>query len=451
MTNRTKLTTTVVDRLREPGIWWDTQTPGLGCRVSEKGTKAWFYKRRVKGSGVERNVSLGRHGDPVLLPDGTLRSHPFGAEDARAKAAAVQAQLLAGIDPVQKRKDAEAAAVVQAEENKALTTTLREVMLEYLSEARTKHGPLRAATVNDYKAFMERHFKIELDQPVAGITRDQCVAKFTEIEQKSTSQAHKAQVYLNVFIAYAREKYATDKGYPILEVNPVKRARKLKRLHPNAPRDRRIPLGKVGAVWSMLRKRAENPVRELDRTAADWISLILLTGWRLTESGSLRWSQVNFDTKTVTLLGDVVKNHNTLIVPMSDALHDLLKARTERPKVDAEYVFPSFGEKTPYISDARGTMDAVIKIAGLHLSPHDLRRTAESIALEVRIDYSYRMRLLNHKPAGVHDSAYGNDKNPDTLRPAVQAIANYILDASKVADAQASGSNIINLADRRQA
>jgi hypothetical protein len=46
--------------------------------------------------------------------DGVLQSFPFGADDAQAKAASMQAMMLAGIDPVQLRKDEEAAAVSKA-------------------------------------------------------------------------------------------------------------------------------------------------------------------------------------------------------------------------------------------------------------------------------------------------------------------------------------------------
>ena len=96
---RIKLTTTAVEKLHTSGIYW-TDTPGLGVRVSPSGTKTYFFQRRVKGSRKERNVSLARHGDPVLLPDGSVRSFPFGADDARTKAAGVLALLLAGRDPV---------------------------------------------------------------------------------------------------------------------------------------------------------------------------------------------------------------------------------------------------------------------------------------------------------------------------------------------------------------
>lgn len=463
MKNRIKLTTTAVDKLRCPEgdepthIIWDTQTPGLGVRVSKTGKKTYFFQRRVKGGGKERNVSLGRHGDPALL-DGTLRTYPFGADDARARAAAVLAQLLAGVDPVaeQERKETEAAA--QAAKDDALSTTLRQVIDHYLEHHRVKGRPLRPKTKRDYREFMERkqNFADWLDQPCAGFTRDKCLARITEIEKRSPVLAHKASTYLSLFLNHAREMHADPATgqYQILVMNPVERARKIKATHPPTPRDRRIPAEKVGAVWLMLRRRAALPVRDIDRTAADWVSSLLLTGWRATECAALEWTWINFDAKTITLPGDVdttnerlfagVKNHRGITYPMSDALYDILKARSELESKHETYVFPSRADtKLPYIATAHGTMSELVKIAGLHLSPHDLRRTAESAALACHVDYSLRQRLLNHKPQGVHDTSYGNDPSPEILRPAVNAIAKYILDAARVAEAQATGANII--------
>lgn len=460
MKNRIKLTTTAVDKLRCPEgdepthIIWDTQTSGLGVRVSKSGKKTYFFQRRVKG-GKERNISLGRHGDPVLH-NGIVRSFPFGAEDARARAAAVLAQLLAGVDPVVEQERRENEAATRAEQDKALITTLRQVMVHYLEHKRVKGRPLRPKTKRDYRTFMEReeNFAGWLDEPVAAITRDKCLARITEIEKRSPTLAHKAATYLGLFLSHAREMHATDDGYRILAVNPVERMKKIKATHPPMPRDRRIPAGKVGAVWLMLRRRAALPVRDIDRTAADWVSTLLLTGWRVTECAALEWPWLDFDAKTITLPGDVdteseflfagVKNHRGITYPMSDALHDILKARSELESRHETYVFPSRADtKLPYIATAHGTMKELIKIAGLHLSPHDLRRTAESAALACHVDYSLRQRLLNHKMQSVHDTSYGNDPSPEILRPAVNAIANYIIDASRVVEAQENGANVI--------
>lgn len=476
MPNKIKLTTTAVDRLRDAGIYWDTQTPGLGVRVSDTGRKTYFYKRRVKGgSRREVSLSLGRHGDPVLMPDGSARSFPYGVDDARKDAAPVLAQLLAGVDPVKQREEAEAAVAAKAEQNKALSTTLRHVIDDYLEHHRVQSTgrPLRPKTKVDYRDFMERHFADWLDKPVAAIDRNDCTHKIREVEEVSPIQAHKAKVYLRLFLNHAREMHADPKtGEPrILAINPVTLTKKTAPTSKPKPRTRRIPAGKVGAAWLMLRRRAENPVKEVDRTGADWVSTLLLTGWRATECAALEWSWINFDAKTITLPGDVdtedarafagVKTHAEVTYPLSDALYEILKARSELESRDERYVFPSRADSdVPHITTANGTMRALAKVTGCYkledgktkylLSPHDLRRTAEDAALACKIDYSLRLRLLNHKPQEVHDASYSNDPSPEVLRPAVNAIANYILDAARVAEAQESGANVINLADRKK-
>jgi integrase len=472
MANKLKLTSTLVERLREPGIYWDSQIPGLGIRVSASGRKTYFYLRRVKGRGKQRNVTLARHGDPVLV-DGVLRSFPFGADDARAKAATMQAMMLAGIDPVQLRKDEEAAAVSKAEQARVLSTTLQEVIDHYLEHHRVKGLPLRPKTKKDYREFMERYFADWLPKPCAPINRSMCLERFTQIEAKSAGQVHKATTYLSLFLNHAREMHADpDTGeYTILAKNPVERARKIKSTAPHKPRDWRIPARKVGAAWSFLRQRATNAVKELDRTAADWVSTLLLTGWRASECAALEWAWIDFDAKTVKLPGDMdpesergfagVKTHAEVTYPLSDALHAILKGRSELKSKDARYVFPARADNDlGHIRTAHGTMDLLAKAVGIEpqkigkhwrrLAPHDLRRTAEDAALACKIDYALRQRLLNHKPQGVHDSSYGNDPSPEVLRPAVNAIANYILDAAKVYDAQQSGANVVNLADLKR-
>lgn len=469
MTNRLKLTSTAIDRLRDAGIYWDTQTPGLGVRVSDTGRKTYFYKRRVKGTGKERNISLGRHGDPVLH-NGTLRSFPFGADDARTGAAAVLAQLLAGIDPVQEQERKEVEAATRAEQDKALSTTLREIIDDYLEHHRVQSTgrPLRPKTKGDYRDFMERHFEDWLDRPVAGIDRNDCTNKIREAELVSTVQAHKAKVYLRLFLNHAREMHADPKtGEPrMLAINPVTLTKKTAPTSKPKPRTRRIPGGKVGGGWLMLRRRAENPVKEVDRTGADWVSTLLLTGWRVTECAALEWSWIDFEVKTVTLPGDVdtedarafagVKTHAEVTYPLSDALYEILKARSKLKSKHERYVFPSrAGSDLPHITTAAGTMRALARVTGCFnvkdgkttylLSPHDLRRTAEDAALACKVDYTLRLRLLNHKPSSqdVHSTSYSNDPSPEVLRPAVNAIANYILDAARVAEAQERGANVI--------
>jgi integrase len=450
-------------------VFWDTEIKGLGVRVSANSrTKTYVLQHRVRGASQERNISLGRHGDPVALPDGSLRRHAFGAEDARARALAHLAQLLNGVDPVaevkRKREEEERRAAAQ----KAQSTTLKEVLEHYLTHHRTKHGPLRPATQKDMRRHCEKNLTGWLDEPVATITRDKCLAKFTEItERGAPQQANACMVYLRALLNHAREMHATDDGqFPVLAVNPVSRLWKLKKPNPERPRKTRIPLPKVGACWNWLRKVATEARTENERTAADWLCFVLLTGTRRLESGSLRWTDCDFEARTITLHGDVegeggfagVKNHNSILIPMSSAMEEILTARKSPPALDERvmrrrrvqrsqiYVFASNGKKTPFITNAQATVEALSKIAGAHVHLHALRRTFEDIAQACKIDSDVRRMLLNHISGDVHSVHYANGDS--ALAAACESISIYITNAAAVAKARESGANILPFAAR---
>lgn len=468
MADKMKLTTAAVTRLT-PGavqiVVWDTQMPGLGVRVSAAGTKTYFYQRRVRGEGKgkERNVSLGRHGDPVLALDGvSARSFPFGPEDARIKASVVQAQLLAGVDPVAERERRKADAAAKADKDAALATTLRETLTHYLEHRRVKGRPLRPATKFNLRTTMEQHFAEWLDKPVAGITRDMCMTQITRVEARYPKQVAKIAAYLSCLLNHARELHATDEGYPILAVNPVTRMKRIKQLRKPKARSTSMPVSKVGAAWLVLRRRAANSVRDMDRTQADWVSVVLLTGCREGESAALQWDWFDWEAKTFTIPGDLeiatdnprlfvgTKTHVPLTVPMSDVLYDILKARFDHDERHPVYVFPAgrSDSEIPYVNTARGPLNEIEEATGVHCGLHDLRRTAVRVAIECRVDYALRLRLLNHSSQTVHDQ-YERDTDPETMRPTMNAIAAFIVGASKVAEAQQSGANVVSLVDRR--
>lgn len=430
---------------------WCSEAAGFGIRLGMKsGTRTYILQYRVKGSDRDKVMTIGRHGEPLLVNGKVV---PLEVNRARAKALELKAKMRLGIDPVEEEKQKREEAARQSEAEKAYATTLREVLEHYLIHHRTKHGPLRPKTQADYRYHCEKNLTDWLDEPVATITRDKCLAKFTEITERGAPiQANLCMDYLRALLNHAREMHATDDGdYPILAVNPVSRLYKLRRKNPEKARDTRIPLNKVGAVWLELqRRRAE--ARTIDnRTAVDWACFILLTGTRLTESASLKWPDVDLDARTITLRGDIVKNWNGVTLPMSSVLHDILAARKSPPAENeksarrrrvqraSEYVFASYGQKTPHITSAPATFKAISKIAGMPISRHDCRRTFEDIATECKIDSDQRRLLINHISGDVHAMHYAN--NRAALAGAVEAIATWVTTQAKIA----AGANVVSL------
>jgi integrase len=215
---------------------------------------------------------------------------------------------------------------------------------------------------------------------------------------QAPTQANACMVYLRALCNHARDMYATEDGeYQIFAVNPVTQMLKLRKLNPTKPRKGRVPKERIGAVWLFLRSQSVEARRDTQRTAADWLSSVLLTGTRLTESGALKRADVDLVEKTIRLREDVVKNHNELLLPLSTVLYEILSkrlqpqdgsaaARRRRRQRSSEYVFPSFGKKRPHIADARAMMKGVSNVAGRHVTVQDLRRTAEDIAKYCKVD-----------------------------------------------------------------
>jgi integrase len=439
-------------------VLWDGLEPGFGVRRSKKtGEKTFIYQRRVKGSYTERSIKIGRVGEQFIDKNGKVFS--LSVEKARAKATAHRLMMTEELtDPVaeRQRKEAEKRQREQeereaAERAEAESITLREVMEDYLLHHRTKHGRLRPATRADYRHHVEVNLKDWADRPVTTITRAMCVEKFVELSQRAPGQANSLLIYLRALLNHARIMKEDDDGEPtILATNPAARAIKFVKLNAEKPRTGRIPLDRVGHCWNLLRERAKNP---RTRTVADWISIVLLTGARKTESASLMWENVDFDNGTIRFPGEVTKNHHELVLPMSDAMRDILEAR--KPAKLIGYVFPS-RSGTTFVNDPRDTLDAMKDVVNedtptdkppriKELTLHDLRRGLDDIATECKIDSDVRRALLNHITTDVHGKHYSN-ANGKALQAATAAIASWVTNAGKVA----AGRNVVPLPARAQ-
>lgn len=407
-----KLTKTRVEVLAIPTesnqafYWdWDGMPSGFGVRVTQNGVRSYILQRRINGK--TKRTTLGIHGD--ITPD-----------QAIIKAAKEMVSFSEGTTSKAVKKRA-----------KTLDISLREVAKDYCANRKTKHGKLTAKTIRDIERHIKANFGDWADKPILKITTEMCRDRFELISKRSESQANQAFRVLRALINFS----ADDKNP---QFNPVETLSRKKLWNKKEAKSGAIPLNKIGAVWNMLQARRTSPaLLPIALTGADIIIFIMLTGCRWSEAAELTWNHVNLDAKNWHIPNP--KNHKPITLPLSSPALAML---TDRPRVEGnDYVFMGRG-KTPFITDARTTMTEVTKLAGLHLTAHDLRRTFIAIGHNLKIEL-WRLKLLtNHISEGdVTLDHYTETNDMSYLSGEAEQIAAYIVEQGKIA----TGSNVVNL------
>jgi len=100
---------------------------------------------------------------------------------------------------------------------------------------------------------------------------------------------------------------------------------------------------------------------------------LMLTGQRIAEIGSLRWSEIEGD--RILLPASRTKNGRAHVVPLSAVARAILD---DRPRRDGRDFIFGREQDRPFTgwSVSKATLDARIGAAVPHWTHHDLRRTA---------------------------------------------------------------------------
>ena len=403
-----KLTKSRVEALAIPGtgqsFLWDDELRGFGVRITPSGARSYIVQGRVDGKS--RRITLGAHGR-------------LTCDEARRKAKVALVALDEGVDPQIEKKRAETLAI-----------TLREVATDYCQNRRTtKGGKLTAKTVRDIERHVKANFGDWADKPIANITGEMCRDRFEQISKRSASQANQAFRILRALL-----NFSIDEEDP--RPNPAAVLSKKKLWNANKTKSGYIPLEKIGSVWNMLQDRRTSPaLLPISQTGADIIIFIMLSGCRWSEAAELTWDDVNLDAGSWHLHDP--KNHNPVTFPLSSLAIAML---AERPHSEG-FVFPGRG-KTAFITDARTTMAEVSKLAGLHLTAHDLRRTFIAIGIKLKIEMWKLKLLTNHISKGdVTIDHYTETNDLRYLASEVEQIAAWIEQQGKFAAA----GNVVQL------
>jgi len=139
------------------------------------------------------------------------------------------------------------------------------------------------------------------------------------------------------------------------------------------------------------------------QTVRDYLLLLLFTGLRRNEAATLRWEDLDFESKVLVVRSEVAKNGKEHRLPLSDFLEDLLRKRYLE-RISEEFVFPGRGNKR-HLVDSDHVIRGVAKRAGCSFMLHDLRRTFLTVAERLALSYVVLKKLANH--SGKNDTTFG--------------------------------------------
>jgi integrase len=280
------------------------------------------------------------------------------------------------------------ALAIKVKTPKLQAITLNDVFQKFMAIRR-----LRPNTIRNYTQITNRCFGDWLDLPITSVTRDMIHArhqKLTRITKQGTSgeaQANMAMRILRTFLNFAAYNFETADAQPIITTNPVRTLSQNRSWHQERRRRVIIPDQRLGEWYRALMSLRQIYIR-------DYLLLLMLTGLRKNEAATLRWSDIDFEARTLTIRKEIAKNKHEHCIPLTDFLFLLLSHRKENRRTDTNYVFP--GRRGGPLVEPKQAVERVIEKSGCDFVIHDIRRTYITMAAKLAVPHHVIKKLINH-------------------------------------------------------
>jgi integrase len=159
------------------------------------------------------------------------------------------------------------------------------------------------------------------------------------------------------------------------------------------------------------------------REFADYIRLLAFCGARMSEALRLKWPDVDWERKQMTVGADgMTKNHKSRVVDFNASLEAHLTEMKTRRAPDSEWLFPSpqRGNQDIPAKSLRETLILARNAAGLpKFGFHDCRHHFISMCVMAGIDYMTIAKWVGHQDGGVLiGKVYGHLSNEHAQRQA---------------------------------
>jgi integrase len=420
---------------RAQAFLWDSDTPGLGLRVTPSGAKAFIFQSRFQGSTVRITI-----GDPKHWPLSS-RTDRAGAGakviqlGAREKARQLQAIIDGGRDPRIVEAEATAADVATRHATKAHSVTFGEAWNAYVEERKGKWGDAhyRDHLQVAHRGGERRKRSKELTKPgaIAGLL-DLRLREMTSdrLEQWAVAECktRPARARLSARLMGGYFSWCeTHKEYRALIDSNALKSRKFKEAL-GEPVRRQVALQREQlAPWFNAVLSIPNQV------ISAYLQFMLLAGPRPNEPLALHWSDLNFKWKTIRIRDKVQGERE---IGMTPYVADLLAALPRRTFVDGSpnpWVFSSQTSASGALVDPGDAHDAACEAAGLpKITLQGLRRSFATLSEWVEVPAGIAAQIQGHAPQGVREQNY--IRRPiDLLRKWHTALEEWILKEAGIA------------------
>jgi integrase len=389
---------------KKQSIYWDGKTPGLGLRVTAAGSKAFIFETSLNNKTIRMTI-----GDP--------RNWTIG--DAQAEASRLKVMTDQGIDPRQVIADA-----IAAKEAQAATLTAQQARESVtVAEAWQAYVAERSAAMSDGKpVWGDRHkahhaYFVQaggvkrkrgtrpgeskktrpgilvplMTMRLANLDADAVAAWLDKETKRAPTTAAQAFRALRAFLTWC----AKHKTYSAAVQAGVCQSDEVKNRvpSPKIKKDDSLRRAQI-KPWFEAVQKIGNPV------IAAYLQGLLLTGARRNELAALKWADVGFQWKSLTIR-DKVEGERT--IPLTPYLEHLIAALPRRN----EFVFGSPTAASGRIEEPRIQHVKALAAAALPaLSLHGLRRSFGTLSEWIEVPAGIVAQIMGHKPSAIAEKHY---------------------------------------------
>ncbi|WP_080408103.1 tyrosine-type recombinase/integrase [Burkholderia ubonensis] len=437
---------------KNQAFMWDSRAPGLGLRATSSGAKSYVFQAKI-------------HGNTVRITIGNPRS--LTIEKAQAEARRLQTLISEGKDPREvaaEERDQRTRARAErleresnerrlaAEEHLRNTLLARTAWDAYLAAPHDKWGERHRADHVQAAApggepkkrgpglTVAGPLAALLNQPLSQIDAATVRAWYANEQTTRETMATNAYRKFRAFIRWCStsEQFRAATNADCCTDSTVT---------DTIPRQRAVDGDCLQreqlTAWFAAVRQIDNPV------ISAYLQGLLLTGARREELAALRWQDVDFRWRSLTM-NDKIEGTGGRVIPLTPYLASLLlnlKRINESPPsrrqlanlsakgeswTPSEWVFTSKKSADGKIAEPRKAHNSALELAELpHLTLHGLRRSFGTLSEWVEVPVGVVAQIQGHKPSALAEKHYRR-RPLDLLRMWHDKIERWILEQAQI-------------------